>query len=60
MAVCYHMTPPPWLLSAISRPKWVMGGRVLTMDKVLQFYALGDFHDMAGMGVNAVSIPVPC
>ncbi len=30
------------------------------MDKVLWFYAPGDFHDMAGMGVNAVRIPVPC
>jgi hypothetical protein len=30
------------------------------MDEVLQFYALGDFHNMAGMGVNAVRIPVPC
>jgi hypothetical protein len=30
------------------------------MDKVLGFYTLGDFHDMAGMGVNAVRIPVPC
>jgi aryl-phospho-beta-D-glucosidase BglC (GH1 family) len=37
-----------------------MGGRVLTMDEVLWFYAPGDFHDMAGMGVNAVRIPVPC
>jgi hypothetical protein len=32
----------------------------LTMDKVLWFYALGDFHDMAEMGVNAMRIPVPC
>jgi hypothetical protein len=30
------------------------------MDKMLQFYALGDFHNMAQMGVNAVHIPVPC
>jgi hypothetical protein len=30
------------------------------MDEVLQFYAPGDFYDMAGMGVNAVRIPVPC
>ncbi len=30
------------------------------MDEVLQFYALGDFHDMDGMGVNAVRISVPC
>ncbi len=30
------------------------------MDEVLQFYALGDFHIMAGMGVNAVRIPMPC
>jgi hypothetical protein len=30
------------------------------MDEVLRFYAPGDFHDMAGMGVNAVCIPVPC
>ncbi len=30
------------------------------MDEVLQFYAPGDFHDMAEMGVNAVRIPVPC
>jgi hypothetical protein len=30
------------------------------MDKMLQFYAPRDFHDMAGMGVNAVPIPVPC
>jgi hypothetical protein len=30
------------------------------MDKVLQFYVPGDFHDMARMGVNAVHIPVPC
>ncbi len=30
------------------------------MDKVFRFYALGDFHNMAGMGVNAVRIPVPC
>jgi aryl-phospho-beta-D-glucosidase BglC (GH1 family) len=30
------------------------------MDEVLQFYATGDFHDMAGMGVNAVRIPMPC
>ncbi len=30
------------------------------MDEVLRFYAPGDFHDMAGMGVNAVRIPVPC
>jgi hypothetical protein len=30
------------------------------MDKVLRFYAPGDFHDMAGMGVNAVRIPEPC
>ncbi len=32
----------------------------MTMDKVLRFYVLGDFHDMAGMGVNAMRIPVPC
>jgi hypothetical protein len=30
------------------------------MDKVLRFYAPGDFHDMAGMGVNAMRIPMPC
>jgi hypothetical protein len=30
------------------------------MDEVLRFYAPGDFHDMARMGVNAVRIPVPC
>jgi hypothetical protein len=30
------------------------------MDEVLWFYAPGDFHDMAGMGVNVVRIPVPC
>jgi hypothetical protein len=60
MAVCYRTTPPPRLLLAISQPKWVTGGRVLTMDKVLWFYTLGDFHDMAGMGVNAMHIPVPC
>ncbi len=30
------------------------------MDKVLRFYAPGDFHNMARMGVNAVRIPVPC
>jgi aryl-phospho-beta-D-glucosidase BglC (GH1 family) len=30
------------------------------MDKVLQFYVPGDFHNMAGMGVNAVRIPMPC
>ena len=30
------------------------------MDEVVWFYAPGDFHDMAGMGVNAVRIPVPC
>jgi hypothetical protein len=30
------------------------------MDEVLQFYAPGDFHDMAGMGMNAARIPVPC
>ncbi len=30
------------------------------MDKVLQFYAPGDFHNMAGMGMNAVCIPMPC
>ncbi len=30
------------------------------MDKVLWFYVPGDFHDMAGMDVNAVRIPVPC
>jgi hypothetical protein len=30
------------------------------MDKVLRFYARGDFHDMAGMGVNAVRISMPC
>ncbi len=30
------------------------------MDKVLRFYVPGDFHNMAGMGVNAVRIPVPC
>jgi hypothetical protein len=29
------------------------------MVKVLRFYVPGDFHDMAGMGVNAVCIPVP-
>jgi hypothetical protein len=60
MAVCYGTTPPPWLLLAISLPKWVTGGRVLTMDEVLWFYALGDFHDMARMGMNVVRIPVPC
>jgi hypothetical protein len=27
------------------------------MDKVLQFYTPGDFHNMAGMGVNVVRIP---
>ncbi len=37
-----------------------MGGRVLTMDEGLQFYAPGDFHDMARIGVNAVRILVPC
>jgi hypothetical protein len=30
------------------------------MDKVLQFYTPGDFHNMARMGVNAVRIPVLC
>ncbi len=30
------------------------------MDEVLRFYALGDFHNMDGMGMNAVHIPVPC
>ncbi len=30
------------------------------MDKVLWFYAPGDFHDMARMGVNFVRIPVLC
>jgi hypothetical protein len=30
------------------------------MDEVLRFYAPGDFHNMDGMGVNAVRIPVPC
>jgi hypothetical protein len=30
------------------------------MDKVLRFYAPGVFHDLAGMGVNVVRIPVPC
>jgi hypothetical protein len=30
------------------------------MDKVLRFYVPGDFHHMAGMGVNAMCIPVPC
>jgi hypothetical protein len=30
------------------------------MDEVLRFYAPGDFHDMARMGMNAVRIPVPC
>jgi hypothetical protein len=30
------------------------------MDKVLRFYAPGDFHEMARMGVNAMRIPVPC
>jgi hypothetical protein len=30
------------------------------MDEVLRFYMPGDFHNMAGMGVNAVHIPVPC
>jgi hypothetical protein len=30
------------------------------MDKVLRFYAPGDFHNMAGMGMNTVHIPVPC
>jgi hypothetical protein len=30
------------------------------MDEVLRFYALGDFHGMAGMGVNSVRIPMPC
>ncbi len=29
------------------------------MDEVLRFYTPGDFHDMAGMDVNAVRIPVP-
>jgi hypothetical protein len=60
MAVCYRTMPPPWLLSSISLPKWITGGRVLTMDKVLQFYVLGEFHSMAGMGVNAMRIPMPC
>jgi hypothetical protein len=30
------------------------------MDKVLRFYVPGGFHDMAGMSVNSVRIPVPC
>jgi hypothetical protein len=30
------------------------------MDEVLQFYAPGDFHDMAGIGVIAVRILMPC
>jgi hypothetical protein len=60
MAVCYRTTPPPWLLLAISQPKWVTVGRVLMMDEVLWFYVLGDFRDMAGMGMNTVRIPVPC
>jgi hypothetical protein len=30
------------------------------MDEVLRFYAPGDFHDVAGMGMNAMRIPVPC
>jgi hypothetical protein len=59
MAVCYRTTPPPWLLLAISQPKWVTGAKVLTMDEVLQFDAPGDFHGMAGMGVNALRIPMP-
>jgi hypothetical protein len=60
MAVCYRTTPPPRLHLATSWPKWVTGGRVLMMDKVLRFYAPGDFHNMAGMGVNGVHIPMPC
>ncbi len=30
------------------------------MDELLRLYTSGDFHDMAGMGVNAVRIPMPC
>jgi hypothetical protein len=60
MVVCYRTMPPPWLLLTISQPNWVTGGRVLTMDEVLWFYMPGDFHDMAGMGMNVVRIPVPC
>jgi hypothetical protein len=60
MVVCYRTTPPPWLLLAISQPKWITGGNVLTMDEVLRFYAPRDFHNMAEMGVNAVRIPMPC
>ena len=30
------------------------------MNEVLRFYVPGDFHNMAGMGVNAVRIPMPC
>ena len=30
------------------------------MDKVLRFYAPGDFHNMAKIGVNTMHIPVPC
>ncbi len=30
------------------------------MNEVLRFYVPGDFHNMAGMGVNAMRIPVPC
>ncbi len=60
MAVCYSTTPPPRLLLGIYWPKWVLGGWVLTVGKVLRVYAPGVVHNMAQMGVNTVHIPVPC
>jgi hypothetical protein len=56
MAVC---NAPPLASFDHILAKVGHGGRVLTMDKMLRFYGLGDFHNMARMGVNAVRIPVP-
>jgi len=48
------------LAGAFVPEEWVTGGRVLSMEEVLDFYSYKEFKNMSKLGVNTVQIPVPC
>ncbi len=48
------------LAGAFVPEEWVTGGKILTMEEVLNFYSYEEFEKMAKLGVNTVQIPVPC
>lgn len=48
------------LAGAFVPADWVTGGKVLSMEQVLEFYNSKEFKAMAKLGVNTVQIPVPC